>query len=356
MPQTLWTAFPEETLSAMPFDETQQLALIDVFDLWDETSPFRRALALLDIVVPDAETDMVMFYKNRPYINATVLTQIVSGGAVKPVVEEAAGYRFKTSLSPFAYARLFKLQWRLTQYLQAALQRADVPADDDAALAESLALGLCLQALMMRLSAAGRKNLAQYLADPKAAPAAQRATVMQLQAVQLRRTQLSPVWHKLFPKQEGVVADVPPYFWDHPADITAAALLQNILAVPQNTSSAQMLFYGMPVVGGQVSGLAVVMVDDTLPPEKPADKCVFVFRYARPEAVEAYTMADAVLFGDGGALSHACVVAREQGIPCITGLGGAFYDRMKTAGDQTWLAIDGAAAMVRIIEERVGRD
>jgi phosphohistidine swiveling domain-containing protein len=342
MPQTLWTAFPEETLSAMPFDAAQQLALIDVFDLWDETSPFRRALARLNIAVPDAETDMVMFYKNRPYINATVLTKIVSGGAVKPVADETAGYRFQTSRSPFAYVRLFKLQWRLTQYLQEALQRNAVPEEDDAALAESLALGLCLQALMMRLNAAARGNLAQYLADPKAAPAAQRATVMQLQAVQMRRTQLSPVWHKLFPKQEGAVTEVPPYFWDHPTDITAAAL-------PQNISSEQRLFYGMPVVGGQVSGLAVVMVDDVLPPEKPADKCVFVFRYARPEAVEAYTMADAVLFGDGGALSHACVVAREQGIPCITGLGGAFYDRMKAADNQTWLAIDGAAAMVRVI-------
>jgi len=346
MPQTLWTAFPEETLSAMPFDEAQQLALIDIFDLWDETSPFRRALALLGIVVPDAETDMVVFYKNRPYINATVLAQIVSGGAVKPVAEAAAGYRFKTSLSPFAYARLFKLQWRLTSYLQAALRRDDVPEERDAALAESLALGLCLQALMMRLNAAGRENLAQYLADPKRAPAAQRATVMQLQAVQLRRTQLSPVWHKLFPKQAGFVAEVPPYFWDHPADITVAAMPQDTTTMPQTEQS---LFYGMPVVAGQISGLAVVMADAALPPEKPADKCVFVFRYARPEAVEAYTMADAVLFGEGGALSHACVVAREQGIPCITGLGAGFYERIKNADTKTWLAIDGAAATVRVI-------
>lgn len=342
MAQTLWTAFPEDTLSAMPFDDAQQLALIDVFDLWDETSPFRCALALLGIAVPDADTDMVLFYKNRPYINATVLTHLVSGGAVKPVADAAAGYRFKTSLSPFAYARLFKLQWRLSQYLQTALAQP-VPQDDEVVLAESLALGLCMQALMMRLSGDARKNLAQYLADPKSAPAAHRATVMQLQAVQVRRTQLSSVWHKLFSKHTGAVVEVPPYFWDHPQDIAAAA-------VPPSVPPDQMLFHGMPVVGGQVSGLAVIVAGDTPPAEKPADKCVFVFRYARPEAVEFYPLADAVLFGDGGVLSHACVVAREQGIPCITGLGGGFYDRIKTADNKTWLAVDGAAATVRVIE------
>lgn len=342
MPHTLWTAFPEDTLSAMPFDDAQQLALIDVFDLWDETSPFRLALSLLGIAVPDAETDMVMFYKNRPYINATVLTHLVSGGAVKPVADAAAGYRFKTSLSPFAYARLFKLQWRLTQYLQTALAQP-LPTEDDAGLTESLALGLCMQALMMRLNGDARQNLARYLADPKSAPGAQRATIVQLQAVQARRTQLSPVWHKLFPKQTDKAVDVPPYFWDHPQDIAASD-------VPPSVSPGQMLFHGMPVVGGQVSGLVVVAAGDTPPAEKPADKCVFVFRYARPEAVEFYPMADAVLFGDGGVLSHACVVAREQGIPCITGLGAGFYDRMKTADTKTWLAIDGAAATVRVIE------
>lgn len=344
MPQTLWTAFPEDTLSAMPFDAAQQIALIDVFDLWDETSPFRRALAMLGIAVPDVQTDMVMFYKNRPYINATVLTEIVSGGAVRPVAEGVAGYSFKTSLSPFAYARLFKLQWRLSLYMQGALKSAGAPDEDDAALAESLALGLCLQGLMMRLGAKVSENLAAYLADPAAAPASQRSTVMQLQAVQVRRTQLSPVWQKLFPKKSGGESvEVPPFFWDHPRDMTAES-------VPVVVSAEQMLFEGMPVVGGQVSGLAVVMVEDKLPPEKPAHKCVFVFRYARPEAVEAYAMADAVLFGDGGVLSHACVVAREQGLPCITGLGGAFYERMKDAGGKTWLAIDGAAATVRVIE------
>jgi len=221
-----------------------------------------------------------------------------------------------------------------------------VPDEGDAALAESLALGLCLQGLMMRLGGKARASLAACLADPASAPASQRATIMQLQAVQARRTQLSPVWQKLFPKN-GTAAgvEVPPYFWDHPRDMTAAD-------VPVAVSAEQMLFEGVPVAGGQVSGLAVVMVEDKLPQEKPADKCVFVFRYARPEAVIAYAMADAVLFGDGGVLSHACVVAREQGLPCITGLGGAFYERMKEAGGKTWLAIDGVAATVRVIEDQ----
>lgn len=346
MPHMLWTAFPEDTLSAMPFDEAQQLALIDIFDLWDEESPWRQALAALQLPAPDTETDIVLFYKNRPYINTTVLAGLVSCGTVKVVEDAAGGYRFKPRFSIAGYIRLFRLQWRLTQYVQEILQQENLPEDRDAALAQSLALGLCMQALMLRLNARARDKLPQYLADPKTAPAAQRMTILQLQQIQLRRTKLSPVWHDMFVAPRGMeLAEVPAFFWDHPTDIASVAA-----PVQSAATTAQMLFHGMPVTGGQVSGLAVVMVSDDLPAEKPADKCVFVFRHARPEAVEAYAMADAVLFADGGVLSHACVVAREQGLPCITGLGADFYTRMKSADAKTWLAIDGAAASVRVIE------
>lgn len=344
MPQILWTAFPEDVLSAQAFDEAQQQALIRIFDLGEETSPFRRALALLDVPAPAAAGDMVMFYQNRPYINATVLTALVSGGAVRVVPDSAAGYRFKTSFSPFAYARLFRLQWKLSLYMQAVLAQADIPSDDDAALAESLALGLCLQGLMMRLGTRGREHLAVWLADPAAAPATQRTTVTQLQAVQARRTRLSPVWHRRFALRSGAAVEVPSWFWDHPRAVAAET-------PPASPAAAQMLFEGMPVCGGRVSGMAVVMAGDHPPRKKPADKCVFVFRHARPQAVAAYAMADAVLFANGGLLSHACVVAREQGLPCITGLGNAFYERLQEAGGRIWLAVDGAHATVRVIQD-----
>src|SRR5690606_34342565 len=107
---------------------------------------------------------------------------------------------------------------------------------------------------------------------------------------------------------------------------------------------------GLPVCAGKISGMAVVMVADTPPAEKPADSCIFIFRHARPDTTECFAMADAVLFANGGVLSHACVVAREQGVPCITGLGADFYAQMKNTTGKVWLTIDGGTGDVRLVE------
>lgn len=76
---------------------------------------------------------------------------------------------------------------------------------------------------------------------------------------------------------------------------------------------------------------------------------VLVFAQARPEAVGFYVGAAALVFAEGGVLSHACVVARERGIPCVTGLGRPFWVAMQEAGvAELRLSVDGATGEVRV--------
>jgi len=348
MAQILWMAFPEETLAGQAFTPAQQEQLEDIFDLWEATSPWRQALEMIG-AKPGAAEEMLTWHENRPYINATEMAAVMSSGAIVPVPDDKDGYRFDSHMTLMGYWRLFCLQWRVSTFLESHIAITDVPLDEKAALAESLALGLCLQSLMLRLDAKARDHMAAWLANPSLIPAIHRRTFKYMQYIQLRRTQLSVVWQSLFKSQSGVSQDSSalPYFWDEPPTGGGASQGRAVHDAAVVTENA---FKGLPVCAGNISGMAVVMVTDAPPAEKPADSCIFVFRHARPDTTQCFAMADAVLFANGGVLSHACVVAREQGVPCITGLGADFYAQMKNATGKVWLTIDGGTGDVRLIE------
>src|SRR5690606_13644567 len=107
-------------------------------------------------------------------------------GTAHAVPGGAEGYRFERRLTLAGGLRLCRLQWRIARFLQQVFAHGGVPAERDAALAESLALGLCLQALLQRLDSNARRHMAQWLADPSSAPLWHRRTFRQLQAIQLR--------------------------------------------------------------------------------------------------------------------------------------------------------------------------
>lgn len=112
---------------------------------------------------------------------------------------------------------------------------------------------------------------------------------------------------------------------------------------------------GLAASAGQITGMAfAVTVGRTdiaaLRAQAAADNAplVLVYTAALPQTVPEFAQADAVLFAQGGALSHACTMAREMNKPCVTGLGNAFWARVQEA-DGVWVAIDGAQGRVRLI-------
>ncbi|MDP2206945.1 MAG: PEP-utilizing enzyme [Alphaproteobacteria bacterium] len=339
--QTLWLAFPEESISQRQFGLPAQRRLEDIFSLADTASPWRRAMGLLRMPAPAAETQMIAWKGGVPYVNGSALGYIASGGIVVAVPDKAQGFRFSAPRAILKLPQAMALQWRVTRFIQERLADRAAPDADD--ITESLALGLALQTLLMRLDAKTAARLPQYLAAPDTAPALHRKTFVWIQALQMRRTALSPAWHRLF--ADAQAADKPrkppPFYW---GDQAPAAPPAGPAPVAQTN-----IFKGQPVCAGRVEAAAeiVTRLADTPPPR--ADKPVYVFRYARPETTVYFPQAGALVFAQGGVLSHACVVARDMGIPCVTGVGEEFFTRMSTAGAGLRLAVDGSNGEVKII-------
>jgi pyruvate,orthophosphate dikinase len=90
---------------------------------------------------------------------------------------------------------------------------------------------------------------------------------------------------------------------------------------PEARASAKVVATGRPACPGVVSG--VVVLDTTAAEDRSdAGESVILARPTTdPEDVPAMSMVAAVLTELGGSTSHAAVVSRELGVPCIVGCG-----------------------------------
>ena len=71
--------------------------------------------------------------------------------------------------------------------------------------------------------------------------------------------------------------------------------------------------------------------------------------FTKPDDVHGMLAAKGILTTEGGATSHAAVVARQFGVPCVVGASGISIDldkRLMTSGERVlrdgdWLSLDG---------------
>lgn len=331
---TLWIKFPEEAMFYRRFDAAEKKALEAVFSTADAASPWRRALRLLGLA--SRPGNLIFWHEDVPYFNGSLFVQLVSGGAIT-AVPEGAEYRFSTRTGLRDLWALLCAQWKTSVFLARA-------GDGDDKIAESLALGLGLQSLMLQLGK-GIDHLAGWLAAPSTVPPRYKRLVRQIQAVQVRRTALSPAWKDVFPhwqQADDAPQGLPAFFWDAPS----AAV-----ALPQK-SAGDDAWPCTPVCGGQVVGRAVTDMKN-----RPAggDPLILVFRQARPETTELFDNAAGLVFAEGGVLSHACTIARERNIPAVTGAGTAFYDYVQR-NPGLWIALDGGASLIKVIRSDQGNE
>jgi pyruvate,water dikinase len=73
---------------------------------------------------------------------------------------------------------------------------------------------------------------------------------------------------------------------------------------------------------------------------------ILVAQAADPGWTPLFINAGGIILEIGGALQHGAVVAREYGIPCVSGLDGA-TDLLK---DGQLVEVDGSSGIVRILE------
>jgi rifampicin phosphotransferase len=103
-------------------------------------------------------------------------------------------------------------------------------------------------------------------------------------------------------------------------------------------------FVGDAIAPGKVTGKAKVL---HTPYEKPLESGeVLVAKFTEPSWTPIFTNAAGVVMEIGGPVQHGGIIAREYGIPCVSGLMGI----MDIIKDGDLLEIDGSNGIVKIIE------
>ncbi len=122
---------------------------------------------------------------------------------------------------------------------------------------------------------------------------------------------------------------------------------------PDAKKSLTLLATGLPASPGAAVGTVVFSADDAV---KHADKgpVVLVRGETTPDDIHGMEVAKGILTSRGGMTSHAAVVARGMGVPCVAGAGDIRVDSAKkrmsvgkiTLKEGDWISLDGSSGEV----------
>ena len=102
--------------------------------------------------------------------------------------------------------------------------------------------------------------------------------------------------------------------------------------------------FGDPISSGIVRGKAKIL---NLPDEKPVSKGeIIVTRATNPGWTPIFINAAGVVMEIGGQLNHGAIIAREYGLPCVSGVDG-ITDLIR---DGQMLEVDGSHGIIRILD------
>jgi pyruvate,orthophosphate dikinase len=111
---------------------------------------------------------------------------------------------------------------------------------------------------------------------------------------------------------------------------------------------------GLPASPGAASGQAVFDADTAEQWARSGMKVILVRSETNPEDIHGVLIAEGVLTSRGGMTSHAAVIARGMGKPCVCGCeeirvdveGKQFFAGNRTINEGEWISIDGATGRV----------
>jgi len=121
---------------------------------------------------------------------------------------------------------------------------------------------------------------------------------------------------------------------------------------PENAAEA--IAMGLPASPGAAAGKCVFDADLAEKLGKTGEKVILVREETRPEDIHGFFAAEGILTSRGGKTSHAAVVARGMGKPCVAGAEGIVVDvglRLAHVGEHVIhegdvITLDGATGMV----------
>jgi pyruvate,water dikinase len=100
---------------------------------------------------------------------------------------------------------------------------------------------------------------------------------------------------------------------------------------------------GIGACGGTVEGRARVVLDPAF--DDVEDGEILMAPFTDPSWASVMFTSAAVVVDIGSALSHAAVVARELGVPCVMGTDGG----TRRVGTGDWCRVDGTAGTLTIL-------
>jgi pyruvate,orthophosphate dikinase len=112
-------------------------------------------------------------------------------------------------------------------------------------------------------------------------------------------------------------------------------------------TQAKAVARGLPASPGAASGIAVFDADRAEKMGRAGEKVILVREETKPEDIHGFFASQGILTSRGGKTSHAAVVARGMGKPCVAGAEGIHVDvrtRQAIVGDQAF----GEGAMITI--------
>jgi pyruvate,orthophosphate dikinase len=123
-------------------------------------------------------------------------------------------------------------------------------------------------------------------------------------------------------------------------------------------TKARAVARGLPASPGAASGIAVFDADRAEQLGRTGQKVILVREETKPEDIHGFFASQGILTSRGGKTSHAAVVARGMGKPCVAGAEGIHVDvhtRQAVVGDQVFgegavITIDGTTGDVYIGE------
>ncbi|MFO1149147.1 MAG: pyruvate, phosphate dikinase [Alsobacter sp.] len=143
--------------------------------------------------------------------------------------------------------------------------------------------------------------------------------------------------------------------------IDPAALDQLLHPTIDPSAERQVLATGLPASPGAAGGEIVFDSDEAEAAKAAGRKVILVRIETSPEDIHGMHAAEGILTTRGGMTSHAAVVARGMGKPCVSGVGGIRVDyaaqTMSVAGHTLkkgdWITIDGGTGQVLLGEVKM---
>jgi hypothetical protein len=327
---SLWLRFSDESALPSVLPKESALRLERELDPHRVDSLLSRAFRACGLRPPSKSrgapwTQFIPWNELRVgYLNASLWVETLSCGMSSVEREEGGSYRITPRFRVLRLPQILRVQWRLS----ALLAELDAPVPLERRLERSLTLGIALQLVQMRLPPHSPRMLAEWLAVPAQAPRAARKTLALLSDIQSRRSTLSGAWAEQFQTSSELSApdEFPEYFWDQ-------------FRLDPRTSTARVTrrFEGSPVFPGAGEGVLQLRSGE-----------LALYPVANPDAPQAVGVR-ALFFCRGGVLSHACVLAREKKIPCITGLGSALEEELRMHGGSMRIRFDAGQGWVECI-------